>query len=890
MKSKQISLLFALFSIVMLGIAQNAVPDFNSLLEYRNMGPHRTGAWISSLAVPQTSDTAFKNTYYVAGRYGGVWKTVNAGTTFFPVFDQVGVSSIGAVAVSSTDPNQVWVGSGEAYNARSSHAGNGVYKSTDGGENWESLGLEDTQHISTLIIHPENPNIAWVAAMGHLFTPNKMRGVFKTSDGGKTWKKTLFIDENTGIIDLIINPQNPDILYAAAYEKYRFPWHYEAGGKQSGIYKSSDGGDHWEKLSNGLPGGKIGRIGLALVYHQPDIVYAVVENLNPKPGVVIDENVAMDNMRDPYFDQMIGGEIYRSDNDGKTWEKTNTGDCNVSGKAAYSFNKIMVLPDKPDHIFVSSDALLYSTDGGKTWPNCKWGTGDLFPNMFGDIRTFWADPNDSKHLMIGSDGGLYESFDGGKTVRHESQIPLGEIYIVETDDEDPYNVYVGMQDHDAWKAPSNSWAGQISSDDWKIVGLWDGMYTRVDPVDNRWVYLTTQFGAHHREDQQAGERVNIQPKSADAKNPYRFPWTPALEISPFHHKTIYTGGQMLLKSVDQGDHWEEISPDLTTNNAEKIAGKGHMMYCTITTISASPVQEDLIWVGTDDGRVHMTKDGGKHWEEMTEKIAALGGPADYWVPRIVASPHHAGTAYVVKSGFRNDDFQPLVFKTIDFGKSWKKITSGISIAPVNVIIEDPSSPDLLYLGNDNGVYYSMNGGETWQSLSLNMPVVQVNDLKVQKREHDLVVGTYGRGAYLTDIYLLQQLMGFDFSKPSLFAVESKLKSNYSERAFWGNYELSGNTHITTPNEPNALVVYYYLAQNSDSSPKLKVFDSSDKLIEEFELENTKGIHKILIPNQNKEAGNYKLVMHVGSQEFKQEAIIKPTPQWSVGPQIIHPIK
>jgi photosystem II stability/assembly factor-like uncharacterized protein len=623
------------------------IPDF---LTYRNFGPHRAGSWISSIAVPETDDPAFKYTYYIGSRNGGVWKTVNNGTTFFPVFDSADIGSIGTVAISRSTPEIVWVGTGESFNARSSHAGKGVFMSADAGKTWQPRGLEDTHHISAIIIHPEDPKIVFVAAMGHLFSSNEQRGVFKSKDGGKTWNKVLYIDKNTGIIDLIINPLNPDILFAAAYEKYRFPWHYEAGGMKSGIFRSTDLGESWEKLTSGLPEGIIGRIGLGLCYNQPEIVYAVIENLNPKEGIVIDENVDMNYMRDPYFDQMIGGEVYRSNDSGKSWVKQNRDSCNVSAKAVYSFNKILVNPDDPEKIFVGSDLLISSRDGGKTWSDCNWPPTNLFTNMFGDIRTFWVDPGDGDHMMIGSDGGVYETFDGGKTTKHLYNIPLGEVYMVETDNAYPYNLYVGLQDHEAWKAPSNSWSGRIGSEDWDIVGMWDGMYTVIDPEDNRWAYISTQFGAHHRVDQQLGERVKIEPENLEGNPAYRYPWTPPIEISPHDSETIYIGAQYLLRSVDRGEHWKEISPDLTTNDAEKIAGRGHMMYCTISTISESKINPGVIWVGTDDGRIHMTPDTGIHWNEFTEAINDLGGNRDYWVSRITSSRHHEKPKIMEKHG------------------------------------------------------------------------------------------------------------------------------------------------------------------------------------------------------------------------------------------------
>jgi photosystem II stability/assembly factor-like uncharacterized protein len=856
------------------------IPDF---LEYRNISPHRVGSWISSIAVPLTNNPEYKYTYYIGSRNGGVWKTTNNGTTFEPVFDSVGVSSIGAVAVSNTDPEIVWVGTGESYNARSSHAGRGVFKSTDGGLNWSFRGLKDTHHISAVIIHSENPDIVFIASMGHLFTPNKDRGVFKTVDGGITWKKVLYIDENTGIIDLIIDPSNPDILYAAAYEKYRYPWHYEAGGEASGIYRSFDNGETWDKLKLGLPEGKIGRIGLGLCHNQPEIIYAVIENLNPKEGVVVDENIEMNYMRDPYYDQLIGGEVYRSDDSGDSWTKQNQDSCNVSAKAAYSFNKILVNPDDPDKIYVSSDLLISSVDGGKTWNDCSWPPTDLFVNMFGDIRTFWTDPENGDHMMIGSDGGLYETFDGGLTMYHKYQIPLGEIYMVETDNAYPYNIYVGLQDHEAWKAPSNSWSRQIGPEDWDIVGMWDGMYTVVDPQDNRWVYISTQFGGHHRVDQKLGVRVKIEPENEKGKPPYRYPWTPAIEISPRNSETIYIGSQYLLKSENRGDSWKEISPDLTTNNASKIAGRGHMMYCTISTISASEVNPDLIWVGTDDGRIHMTTNRGADWQEFTDQINTLNGNSEYWVSRILASQHDENIAYVCKAGFRHDDFRPLVFRTKDKGITWEPITAGLSDAPVNVIIEDPVNKDLLYLGNDAGVYISFNAGESWIPFQQNMPIVPVKDLKIQTEENDLIVGTYGRGAYVIDISLIQQLSNFSPSKKiELFKIEPKPVKNYSERANWGNYEMNGDNHLFTPNEPNGFHIFFMIEDVVQESPNLEILDGAGIRIDSLGIKSGNGIQRVVYDTRKLKAGIYRIRMNAGSQILERSAILKPSPVWPVG--------
>ena len=850
--------------------------------EYRNFGVHRVGAWVSDIAVPETDDPEYMYTFYIAARHGGVWKTINNGVTFEPVFDQYGTNSIGAIEVAPSNPEVIWVGTGEASNARSTHAGNGIYKSTDGGDSFEFMGLEDSHHIPRIIIHPENENIVYVAVMGHLFSSNEERGVFKTTDGGSTWEKVLYVNESIGAIDLVINRDEPEILYAATYDKVRLPWHYEAGGPESAIYKTTDAGASWQRLGGGLPDGNVGRIGIDVYRSNPDILYAVIENLNPKPDYVPEEQEGFDPNRDPYFDRLIGGECYRSADAGYTWTKMNHDTVNVSSKAAYSFNQIMIDPNDDNNLFINNVYLEASLDGGRTWHDEDGRPTPLFRNMFGDIRSFWIDPKDSRHLIVGSDGGVYLTYDGGKNMYHCYHIPLGEIYNVEVDDAEPYNLYAGLQDHEGWRAPSNGYIGGIGPEDWTLVGMWDGMYLKVDHTDNRWFYYTTQFGAHHRVDQLTGERVNIMPAADKGKPMYRYTWNTPLEISPHNSRIIYTGGQMLLRSLDQGDHWEELSPDLTNDDSVKIAGRGHIMYCAITTISESRVKAGVLWVGTDDGHVYLTANHGKTWTEMTDKLVQLGAPADRWVSRITTSLHDAGTAYVVKSGFRNDDFNPHVFKTTDYGETWTDISSNLPDQHVNDIIEDKTRRDLLFLGNDLGVYLSLNGGEKWIPFSNNIPPVHVKDLVIQEREKDLVVGTYGRGVYVTDIYPLTQLSDEILEKEfHLFDIESKPQKNYSEQRSWGNQRLMGDSQIYTPNEPNGLVIYYYIKSGVKKS-SLHIKNHSGGLEKSIECKNEPGIHKAIWNTHESNPGTYFVTLEAGKEESTKPGVVKERWLWPVG--------
>jgi len=849
--------------------------------QYRNLGAFRISAWVGDIAVPENPGAAHRHTWYVVPRAGGVWKTVNNGTTFFCISDTMGTSSMGDVEVAPSNPDILWVGTGEDFNARSSYYGNGIWKSTNAGETWSFMGLEDSHHISKIIIHPDNPDIVWVAVMGHLYSQNEERGVFKTVNGGATWDKILYVDEATGFIDMVGHPSDPDILYACSYEKIRTPWTYEPGGEKSRIYKTSDGGLSWEKLKGGLPGGHLGRIGIDIHRSNPDILVAVIQNLNLKPGADPKAEVPFDEFTDHSFDNLIGGEVYRSMNAGVSWDRINDPEeIDVSGKAAYSFNKIYIDPIDPDKIYIIGVGQYYTLDGGKTWPSFR--EQDRFRSNFGDNRTFWIDPKEPRHMMLGSDGGIYETWDGGKTMNHYYQLPLGEIYMVEVDDAEPYNIYIGLQDHEVWKGPSNSWSGQISIKDWVIVGMWDGMHCKVDHSDNRWLYFTTQFGKHHRVDQSLGERVEITPKAPEGEDFYRYTWNTPVMLSPHDSKVIYTGGQKLLRSNDRGNTWEVISPDLTDNDKEKIAGTGHIMYCTITTISESPVEKGVIWVGTDDGHIHLTRNGGHTWEERTDRITALGVPADRWVSRVVTSGFEAGTAYVTKCGYRNDDFKPYVFKTSDYGQSWEDISSNLPDYPVNVIFEDQKNKDLLFVGNDIGVYVSLNGGQSWAPLKANMPPVVVRDLLVHPRENDLVVGTYGRAAWITDISPLQQFTSeIQQSEFHLFNIEPKPRMNFSQQAYWGNYHMTGSNHWNVHNEQNGLEIWYYFKEAADEKATLLVIDDRGETVFEDTINVKPGIHKMYWDTMRAEPGSYTLQLTWRGQTLSKEGVVKERWIWPV---------
>ena len=852
-------------------LAQEIPESFLDAMEFRNLGPFRTGAWVTDFAVPDTPLRDHMRTFYVATRNGGVWKTENSGTTFAPVFDGHGPLTIGAVAVAPGDADIVWVGTGDPDLARYAYPGDGVYKSVDGGESWEHMGLEETHHIIRILVHPDDANTIYVAAMGHLHGPNPERGVFRTTDGGQSWEKVLYFSDRVGVIDLAMAPGQPQVLYAATYEKERYAWHYEVGGPGSGIYKTTDGGDSWDPLGGGLPEGYIGRIGLDVFRGDPNILYAVVENANPRPGD------APGSMR------VRGGwgEVYRSDDAGATWRMTHDMEVNVGGKAPYSFNILRIDPVDDQRLYVTSDALLFSTDGGQSWSG-NWNdrTTTLFQQMFGDIRALWIDPQDPQRIFVGSDGGVNITYDGGATVDFLPNIPIGEIYAVNLDMEDPYNLYLGLQDHESWKGPINGFSGLVSGiEDWVTVGTGDGMYQAVDPEDSRWVYNTLQFGGHVRTDQQAATMTRIQPPARPEGQPrYRYTWTTPIVLSPHDPAVVYTGAQVVLRSPDRGDTWMEISPDLTTDNPDKIDGAGNIQYCTITTVAESPILRGVIWAGTDDGRVQVTRDDGATWTDRTTALEGAGAPREYWVTRVVPSSHDPATAFVTITGFHRDDSRPFVFRTDDYGATWRSISSNLTKASANVLVEDRDNPSLLFLGTDHGLFVTMDRGDHWAPFQNNLPVLPVRDLVIHPRENDLVVGTHGRGAFVTDITPLQELTP-DVLLQDLYLFPPEAKGLRVESG-WGNFRLFGWRHITTPNEPNGVLLDVFQGDVGTDPIRLRITDSSGAEVRTLEEPGGPGLHRVFwdlrhADRQPVATGEYTVTLTSGSARQARWLTVKP---------------
>lgn len=705
-------------------------------LEWRAVGPEFQGGRVESIA--SHPDEPF--TIYLGVGSGNIWKTTNHGTTWNPIFEDQPTFAIGCVALAPSNPDIIWVGTGEVLMARSSYAGLGIFKSEDAGKNWQRMGLEGTYHIPKVIIDPENPNVVYAASIGHNYTDNEERGLYKTINGGESWEKILYISEKAGIIDVVMDPSDSRILYAASWERGRKAWDNTNAGEGSGLYKTTDGGKTWEELENGLPIGEhLGRIGLCIAPSNPDIIYALLENQAPAKD----------------WEGRIGGELYRSDDKGESWQKTHS-DKFITG-INYSFCDVRIAPDNEDEVFIAGWKLVHSTDAGKSWEFTSDTVVHLLSHdirvMHLDMHDLWIDPVNPDRILLANDGGFYCSWDRSKNWLHYNNIPIGEFYAVSVDNAIPYNIYGGTQDDAALFGPgTHSLNDRLTKfgveDPWQHVyvdqwGGGDSYFTEVDPTNPDVIYYEHQFGMMRRKNMKTGETKTIQPKASEGEEPYRYNWMTPFVISKYNPYTIYYGTRRLLKSVDRGDNWEIISPDLTTSPGNE--KQGNVPYGTITTISESPLKKGLIIIGTDDGNVQVTQDEGISWTLVNK------GLPDKWVTRVRASRHDANTIYATLTGYRDDDFQSYIYMSTDLGKSWKPISGNMPPEPVNVIIEDPRDPDILYTGTDLSAYVTLNRGKEWISLSNHLPTCAVYDLAIQERELDLVAGTHGRSIFVLDI-------------------------------------------------------------------------------------------------------------------------------------------
>jgi photosystem II stability/assembly factor-like uncharacterized protein len=806
--------------------AQVLCPEVVRAFEFRGIGPSRQSGRFVDVAVPQQEPS----TIYMATGSGGLWKSANNGISWTSIFDSPTAFAIGDLAVAPSNANVIYLGTGEHTSSRSTYAGDGVYKSTDAGKSWVNVGLKDTHHIGRIVVHPRNPDIVYVAALGHLYSENDERGVFKSVDGGRTWTKSLDVRDGgkaIGASDLVIDPRNPDVLYAAAYDKERKVWTFNLAGPASGVYKTTNAGKTWTKLGGGLPGGMLGRIGLDIYPKNPNILYANIENGN-KPGMS-DADRLKELREGKASAGMIGEEVYRTDDGGRTWRKVSPDKQKIGGGPGYYYMQVRVDPNDANHVYVLTVGMQESKDGGKTW---------AVPFRFGgDNHAMWIDPDNSRHMILGYDHGMGITWDGGQNWYHPDELPLSQFYAVGVDNMVPYNVYGGLQDNGSHRGPSTRrGGGPIRFEDWQVVGGGDGFYNVVDPVTNRYLYNESQFGEIARTDLYTGEVKRI--KHQDPA--LRFNWNAPILVSPHDSSVVYHGANKLLKSVSRGDVWTEISPDLTTNDKARLptgkGGDGNIQFCTITTVDESPIVRDLLYVGTDDGNVWVSRDGGANWAKLNDNIA--GHPAGYWVSRVIASRHHPGTAYVTYTGYRADDPKAYIYRTTDFGKTWAPLKGDLPEKAINVVREDPRNPNLLYAGTDYGVYASIDAGKTWTELKEKMPTQPVHDLVIHPRENDLVVGTHGRGIFIADVSALQELTADVLNADvHLFEVEPKVKwvtRRAHETAF---------TNIDAPSEPDGIVINYLLKAPVQGDVTVQVLQAG-RVVAEGKGPNAAGINRV----------------------------------------------
>ncbi|MCE2902974.1 MAG: VPS10 domain-containing protein [Gemmatimonadaceae bacterium] len=769
-------------------------------LRWRGIGPATMSGRIADVAVARTAGAP--DVLYVAASIGGVWKTADWGASWDPVFDNsTGASSVGDVTVAPSNPNIVWVGTGEPNNRQSSSWGDGVYKSMDAGKTWAFMGLKETRHVGRIIIHPTNPDIVYVAALGHLWGSNAERGVFRTRNGGRTWEKVLYVDEHTGVVDLVIDPQDPQMLIAAAYQRQRKAWGFNGGGLGSGLYRTLDGGESWTRLKTGLPSGDLGRIGLDIFRRDGRLIYATVE-ADPA-GAGNDMSGASAGGR---------GGIFRSRDRGDSWEQVNT----VTSRPMY-FSLIRIDPTDPQRIYFGGTSIMTSHDGGRTFFDPGYGGQGVHP----DQHAMWIDPDDPNFLVLGNDGGIFLSHTRGATWRFIDNLPLGQFYEVDADMRDPYHVCGGLQDNGDWCTPSAVPDQKgLSRRDAYLVGGGDGYYVRIDSSDPGTVYVEQGGASIKRFNYQTGETQEIQPTNEQkGERPLRGNWNAPMAISHFDPKTIYVGMNKLFRSRDRGVTWSAISADVTAaidrdtltmmgarvGPAALSRHDGVSAFSTLTTIGESPLDRNVLYVGADDGVVQVTTDGGAKWTDISRRFPGL--PPQSYVSRLTPSRHVAGRVYATFDGHRSDDYAPHVYVSEDFGQSWRAIERGLPETSVYAIVEHPRVPTLLFVGHERGVHLSMNGGADWQSLNTNLPTVPVYSLMVHPRDNDLIAATFGRAIWiLDDLGPLEALA----SQPRL-AADAALASRPGRQ--FNTHHYNGwfwPGHFEAPNPEYGVGVSYWL--------------------------------------------------------------------------------
>ncbi|HEY6248566.1 MAG TPA: glycosyl hydrolase [Candidatus Angelobacter sp.] len=870
MKNLSASCAFLLLCLVTAG-AQQAQIDSDTFggYEARSIGPAVMGGRIADI----DAVTDKRLTIYVGSAGGGLWKSNDGGITFKPIFDKQPSLSIGSVKIDPNDPKTIWVGTGESWTRNSVSIGTGLYRSKDGGDSWQKMGLENTERIARIVINPKDSNTVYVCAPGHLWNSHPDRGVFKTTDGGKTWSKILYVDDNTGCSDLSMDLENPQVLFAGMWQFRRKPYSFESGGPKSALYKSTDGGATWKQLKNGLPAGTLGRIAVAIAPSKHNVVYALVEAKHTA--------------------------LYRSDDSGETWAEKNS-DSNTVGRPFY-FARIVVDPSNPDRVYKPGFVLTVSDDGGRSFAGTFGGFTGGGPHS--DFHAVWVNPKNTDEVIIGTDGGVYQSEDRGSHWRYLSVLPVSQFYHVTYDMAQPYNVYGGLQDNGTWMGPSQ-YPGGIHNWDWHDIGFGDGMWVQVDPKDQDVVYVEYQGAKISRFRKSILERKDIRPLPRPGEPEFRFNWNSPIHIGA--SGALYLGGQFLFRSTNQGESWDRISPDLTTKNPEwlkqeesggvTIDNSDAEKYETIYTISESPKDSKVIWAGTDDGNLQLTRDGGKTWTNLVKNISNL--PPNTWVSSIEASHFDAATAYATFDGHMSGDMKAYVYKTADYGKSWQQLSGAGIDGYAHVVRQDLVDANLLFVGTELGLFLSLDGGAHWAQFTGNLPNVAVRDVVVQPRDGDLLIATHGRGIYILDDLtpirkmtpdVLDADAAFLEARPSIIPIPA------SEQRFDGDADFTGRS----PGE-SAAIVYYQQKRHIIGDLKFEIYNQKGDLISTISGNKRKGLNRLEWPMrlsppkvpagasvvQNQYAffgphvptGNYTVKLIKGSQTYTSKLVLVPDPR------------
>jgi photosystem II stability/assembly factor-like uncharacterized protein len=882
MKKWMPMLLSALLALPGMLLAQPLELSLFDALKPRNIGPAGMSGRITAIDV----DLSDPDIIYAGAASGGVWKSMNGGITWAPIFDEQPVQAIGAVAVNQQNPDVIWVGTGEG-NPRNSHnSGAGIYKSLDGGKTWQCMGLQATRNIHRIIVHRDNPQIVYVAALGSIWGLNAERGVFRTKDGGKTWEKVLYVNEGVGCAELVVDPTNPDKLIAAMWEYGRKPWTFNSGGPGSGMYVTLDGGDNWTRRSSedGLPEGNLGRMGLAIARSKPEVVYALIE--------------AKENA------------LYKSTDGGRKWAKVGTENI---GDRPFYYSEIYVDPKNENRVYSLYSLVSRSEDGGKSFSVIL-----PYSGVHPDHHAFWIHPDDPDYLIEGNDGGLNISRDGAKSWRFIPNLPLAQFYHISHDMDIPYNVAGGMQDNGSWVGPSQVWKdGGITNHDWQEVYFGDGFDVVFKPDDNRYVYAMSQGGNLGLVDRETGRTRFIKPVHPEGVE-LRFNWNAALALDPFNSCGLYYGSQFVHYSSDCGQHWTILSPDLTTNDTSKqqqhksggltidqTAAENHT---TILAIAPSPLDSNVIWVGTDDGRLQLTRDRGRSWTDLFAQLT--DAPAGSWIPYIELSATNPGEAFVVVNNYRRNDWRPMVYHTTNYGRKWQRIVDEKQVqGHALTIVQDPVEPKLLWLGTDHGLYFSLNGGQQWQQWNKGYPAVTTIDLKIHPREHDLIIGTFGRAAWiLDDIRPLREIAATDKSvldkSLRLFPAPDAWLAN--TRSYQGiRFAADGDYEGT--NRPYGALLTAWLKDAPEKGQKanMVVLNAAGDTVRTMQWELAKGMNRfswnlkadgIRFPSRRENTsgrvpqgldvlpGTYKVVLQIGTHKDSSMLVVHADPRLSFSPQ------